>query len=304
MKNFNFRITIKIATILLILSGCGSVDTTTSQQDTNETEVLGIKETQIEQNSTLVREETNQRDTEIVNSQYLEPEQSDTSEISQPIETTSTATTNEIVSVVKELDYTTKFINEENCNQILDKEFLLICYDYNLKVAKSVAYTLYGDLVNELNIQDRPSFHIEREIDEEYRASTDDYTNTGYDRGHLAPDASFDWSAESLDSTYSLANIIPQVPVVNRHMWVKAESYARDKAIELFELNVVNVIRYSNSPQHIGENSISVSIGYYKMLFNIDKEYEECFYYANELNASSENDQLENHVVDCTKIKA
>ena len=105
-----------------------------------------------------------------------------------------------------------------------------------------------------------------------------------------------------MDSTYSLANIIPQVPVVNRQMWLKVENYARDKAVELFELNIVNVVRYSNTPQRIGENNISVSIGYYKILFNSEKEYEECFYYANDVNASSENDQLENHLVDCTEL--
>jgi endonuclease G len=145
---------------------------------------------------------------------------------------------------------------------------------------------------------------VEREVEVEYRAETTDYTNTGYDRGHLAPDAAFDWSQESLDSTYSLANIIPQVPEINRQSWIKVENYARDMATELFELNIVNVVKYSNTPEQIGENSISISDGYYKILFNRDKEYEECFYYANDFNMTIENDQLKHHVVDCSKIKA
>jgi len=308
MKNFNFKLTIKSITLILILSGCGSVETATTQKATDtETEVFGIQNIQVEYNSTSIIE-TNSTEIEIVDTppiQQSEQNHTDTTTqptlITQPIDTTSNTTpVEEIEEVV--LNYTEKFINQERCNQILDKEFLTICYDYNLKVAKSVAYTLYGDLVNELNIQERPSFYVEREIESEYRAETTDYTNTGYDRGHLAPDASFDWSQESLDSTYSLANIIPQVPVVNRQMWLKVENYARDKAVELFELNIVNVVRYSNTPQRIGENNISVSIGYYKILFNSEKEYEECFYYANDINASSENDQLENHLVDCTEL--
>jgi endonuclease G len=301
MKNFNLNLT-----ILLILSGCGSIETHTTIESEEELN-------QVEQNTTLSREETNHSQIETIETQDSEPEQNHTTEITQPIDitpsTSNITTTNEIEEieeitpiVEKELDYTKEFISKENCHQILDKEFLTICYDYNLKAAKGVAYTLYGDLVNELNIQDRPSFHIEEDIESIYRATISDYTNRGYDRGHLAPDASFDWSQESLDSTYSLANIIPQVPKVNRQMWVKAENYARAKAVELFELNILNLVKYSDSPQQIGENNISVSIGYYKILFNIDEKYEECFYYANDFNASAENDQLKNHTINCANI--
>lgn len=296
MKTFNLNIT-----ILFMLYGCGSIETHTTEKPTTiEAEVFNIRDTQVEQNTTLSIEETTHNEIEIVS----EPEQYHTTETAQPIDRTPLIINIEEVAPIKEeeLDYTEEFINEKNCHQILDKEFLTICYDYNLKVAKGVAYTLYGDLVNELNIQKRPSFYIEREIESEYRAKTADYTNTGYDRGHLAPDASFDWSQESLDSTYSLANIIPQVPEVNRQMWVKAESYARAKAVEIFELNILNLVKYSTTPQQIGENNISISLGYYKILFNRDEEYEECFYYANDFNASAENDQLANHAVNCADI--
>ena len=310
MKKLNLKTTVKLTLFLFILHGCDSVETTTTQ-----TEILEVNDTQLEQNSTIAIEETNSREIEELESEETQLEQNSTTptesvDITPPI-------VNEIEEIVSEeevseeevleeenLDYTKQFINEDNCNRILDKEFLKICYDYNLKVAKSVSYTLYGDLVNELNIEERPSFYVEREIEAEYRATTADYTNTGYDRGHLAPDASFDWSQDSLDATYSLANIIPQVPKVNRQLWIKAEKYARDKAVELFELNIVNVVSYSNTPKRIGDNNISVSDGYYKILFNSDEEYEECFYYANDFNVSSEDDKLEYHKVDCSKVEA
>ena len=200
------------------------------------------------------------------------------------------------------VDYKTKFINKDDCDKILDKEFLYICYDHHLKVAKSVAYTLYGDLVNELNIKERPSFYIEEDIDKPYRAKVSDYSHSGYDRGHMAPDAAFDWSQESLDATYSLANIIPQIPEVNQQMWVEAEKYAREVALELFELNVVNVVKYSSKPNRIGESNIAVSVGYYKILFNHDKDYEECFYYANDSTINPKDDKLKDHKVSCGRI--
>ena len=199
-------------------------------------------------------------------------------------------------------DYKSRFINEDNCSQILDKEFIVICYDYKLKAAKSVAYTLSGDLMNDPNIEKRPSFYKEKSLDKKYQISTTDYTNSGYDRGHLAPDAAFDWSQESLDSVYSLANIIPQAPQVNRNMWSQVEKYARDKAVDLGELDVINVVKYGSRSKRIGKNRMAVSRGFYKVLYNSDENYKECFYYANKLNISSRDDTVDKHRINCKGV--
>jgi len=210
---------------------------------------------------------------------------------------------NPLVVKIEKISFKTNFINEGNCSQIIDNSFIVICYDYQFKAAKSVAYHLDGDLVNELNIADRPSFYEEESLDEAYRIISDDYTNSGYDRGHLAPDASFDWSQDSLDAVYTLANIIPQAPTVNRHMWIDAENYARTKAVELGEIDVVNVVKYLEVSNKIGEHNISVSKGFYKILYSQDNNYEECFYYENNLDANSTDDNLSLHYRDCKEVK-
>jgi len=204
------------------------------------------------------------------------------------------------VQVDTNSNYYNKFISTASCSEIIDKTFLTICYDTNLKASKAVVYTLSGDLVNELNIQKRPFFYEEPTLASTQRASYSDYTNSGYDRGHLAPDAAFDWSQESLDSTYSLANIIPQIPNVNQQLWVDVEKYARSKAVELGQLTIMNVVKYSSNPNRIGSNNIAVSTGYYKMLYNTDESYEECFYYAND--TSTQNSLLANHQVTCNSV--
>ena len=195
-----------------------------------------------------------------------------------------------------------KFINNSACDVIIDKQFLEICYDNGLKAAKSVSYTLAGDLMDELDIKDRPRFYSEESVEEQYQAHYSDYTNSGYDRGHLAPDAAFDWSEESLDATYSLANIIPQVREVNRDMWVDVERYARIKAIDMGRVNVLNIVKYRSRPRRIGEHGIAVSDGFYKVLYDEDSGYEECFYYANRPNENSLSDKRDTHLVDCGSI--
>ena len=199
-------------------------------------------------------------------------------------------------------DYKSRFINRSNCNQIIDNEFIHICYDHKLKAAKSVAYHLDGDLMNSPNIDERPSFYVEKSIDKQYRVSTTDYTNSNYDRGHLAPDAAFDWSDESLNAVYTLANIIPQAPQVNRNMWSQIEKYSRDKAIELGEIEVINVVKYGKQSKRIGKNKMAVSRGFYKVLYNSDERYEECFYYANKLNLTSRDDVISKHRIGCNEV--
>jgi len=196
-----------------------------------------------------------------------------------------------------------KFINNSECNQIIDKEFYKICYDYNLKAAKAVSYILSGDLVNELNIKKRPSFKVEWEIDKKYRASTSDYTRSGYTKGHIASDAAFDWSNESLESTYTLANIMPQASNVNQHTWTKAERYERFIAVQLGTVNVVNLLTYSKAPIRIGTHGIAVPTGYYKILFNNEKNYTRCLYYENNNNIIVSEDKLKNHEVSCLEIR-
>ena len=128
------------------------------------------------------------------------------------------------------------YINKTNCDQIIDKQVFTICYDYKMKGAKYVAYTLDGSLVNAVNIQKRSSFYTEKNLQKKYRSHTNDYTHTGYDRGHLANDASFDYSEKVVRKTYTMANIILQAPNVNRRTWIKAEKLERKVALVLVVL--------------------------------------------------------------------
>jgi len=64
------------------------------------------------------------------------------------------------------------------------------------------------------------------------RVSHDDYTNTGYDRGHMAPNAAMDYCYGrdgQLDS-FLMSNICPQTPMLNRGIWATLEENVRDWA--------------------------------------------------------------------------
>ena len=63
-----------------------------------------------------------------------------------------------------------------------------------------------------------------------YRVRTGDYTNTGYDRGHLVPSADRTATDSDNEATFWMTNIFPQSPDNNRGPWADMEDLGRELA--------------------------------------------------------------------------
>ena len=62
---------------------------------------------------------------------------------------------------------------------------------------------------------------------ENLQARDDDYTNRGYDRGHIVPAADFNQDQTLKDETFLVTNIAPQTPRLNQGPWKKLEDRIR-----------------------------------------------------------------------------
>ncbi|MBW4476884.1 MAG: DNA/RNA non-specific endonuclease [Tolypothrix brevis GSE-NOS-MK-07-07A] len=60
-----------------------------------------------------------------------------------------------------------------------------------------------------------------------YRVVTGDYTNSGFDRGHMTPSADRTNTIPNNSATFLMTNIIPQAPDNNQGVWARLEDYAR-----------------------------------------------------------------------------
>ena len=82
------------------------------------------------------------------------------------------------------------------------------------------------------------SFRPEESLPAGSRAELGDYSRSGFDRGHMAPNGDMPDKASQFES-FSLANIVPQDPESNRGVWQKIESSVRTLAKKRGELFVI-----------------------------------------------------------------
>lgn len=81
-------------------------------------------------------------------------------------------------------------------------------------------------------------FHAEPALPPNERADLADYARSGFDRGHMAPSGDMPDTAAQQES-FTLANMVPQAPNLNRGVWEGIESAVRTLAVRRGELYVV-----------------------------------------------------------------
>jgi len=90
----------------------------------------------------------------------------------------------------------------------------------------------------------------------------EDYTNTGYDRGHMVPAADADDPKEMSD-TFFMTNMTPQLPSVNRVAWKNLEDRVRSVPFKYVLTGAI----YNTTPKTIGVNKVPVPSILYKIAY-------------------------------------
>lgn len=84
----------------------------------------------------------------------------------------------------------------------------------------------------------KDAFHSEKSLPVDARSETSDYAKSGYDMGHMTPSAD-ESTSQAQRQSFSLANMVPQTPQLNRVLWAHIEKVVRGLAATEGELFVV-----------------------------------------------------------------
>jgi len=145
-------------------------------------------------------------------------------------------------------------------NQKLSVKSKELCYsEFALKHSGVTRTPLYaaehltrGRLLQAKGLKRNSKFYPDPNLPPSERAELHHYARSGYDRGHVAPSGDMS-TQESQQECFTLANMMPQEPSVNRGAWEGIESATRKLAKDRGDLYVVTGPIYSgNSIQRIG----------------------------------------------------
>jgi len=143
-------------------------------------------------------------------------------------------------------------------------------YSVETNTAIWVAYRVFANAPSESGPRPSRFLRDERVSDP---VTHDDYTHSGYDRGHLAPSAAIArrHGPAAQRETFLMTNIVPQVPGLNQRGWQAVEALVdREWAEELRELWVFTGPIFDENCIEL-ESDVRIPAAFYKLLVDSDE---------------------------------
>lgn len=170
----------------------------------------------------------------------------------------------------------------------LPQDFELPEYDEDEDIVRHLGYTAsynHGTLVpdwvaweltrEEAKARKEGQFSFSRDPDVRFpKASREDYSRSGWDKGHMAPRADMRWDLKALEESYYFTNICPQDHTMNSGAWRKIEEWCRSQALLHERLYIVCGPVFTNHRHGtIGEGCVQVPDAFFKAVaMEIDGE--------------------------------
>ena len=151
--------------------------------------------------------------------------------------------------------------------QILMRRAYTVSYNRNTRNPNWVAWHLTKAHTYGRFQRDEEAFQEDVTVDSP-RATTQDYYNSRYDRGHMCPAGDNKWDAQAMTQSFLLTNICPQNHGLNKYEWNDLEILCRDWARKYGAIDIVcGPIYNSKTPQRtIGSNRVWVPDAFFKVV--------------------------------------
>jgi len=141
-----------------------------------------------------------------------------------------------------------------------------------------------GRLMQGKGLKRQSTFHPDGHIPASERAELHHYARSGFDRGHVAPSADM-FDVQSQQECFTLANMMPQVPEINRGPWEGIETTVRKMTEKAGEMYVITGPIFSGGNlQRIG-GAVMVPTQTFKAVYDPMKKQAGAYLIDNAKNA-------------------
>lgn len=148
--------------------------------------------------------------------------------------------------------------------QVIEHTGYTVSYNPDWCIPNWVAYELTDA---ECEGTEERAKHFEPDPDVKgFCPSTKDYSNSGYDRGHMAPAGDMKWSEQAMRESFYLSNICPQNHNLNSGDWKSLEEKVRSWSKEFQNVYVTCGPVVSAHAATIGEHNITVPDAFFKVV--------------------------------------
>ena len=149
------------------------------------------------------------------------------------------------------------------------REGYALQHDNDAKIAAWAAWTLPPEETIGCNPRE-DAFTADADLPKGSRAEPGDYAKSGYDKGHMVPDADMSWSKQTSLESFLMSNMSPQLPNLNRGAWklleaqTRAWAWSRKHTLTIYSGNIYKV----GTSKTIGENKVVVPDALYKIVID------------------------------------
>ena len=151
---------------------------------------------------------------------------------------------------------------------LLRKAGFTLGYSSQYRQAVWVAYTLTAENLQAKQVRRRDKFRADPEV-KKHPVQPKDYARSGFDKGHLAPAADMTYSFGSMNDSFFMTNISPQIPGCNRGIWKRLENQVRHWAIKEGKIYIITGPIFSEKPAVMKTAAIPVPVAFYKVILDL-----------------------------------
>lgn len=152
--------------------------------------------------------------------------------------------------------------------EVLTRMNYTVSFNTKMNIPNWVAWTITAEELIERESRS-DNFMPDPALPEHMAVTTDDYTHSGYDRGHMCPAADNRYHWRAMDECFYMTNICPQNRNLNAGVWNTLEQQCRNWAEEGHTVHVVcgPIVSNKKRKNYIGsQHKVCVPDAFFKVV--------------------------------------